>query len=259
VLLEQGHLAEALAECRKAVELDCKSAGPLIALGDVQYRQGSYVPAIQSYRSASVLDPTSLAAWDGAGKAYLWAGDFASAAQTYQPGHAVDGDSRRLHLGRADVSLARNSADRSVANEGVGTETLDLREAESQYTLCASEGAELALVAHVRLAVIETWKGNIDASRVHAEAAARAFQLAWERRTHADPDLYEFYAVAALLQGDVDSALSRLEEASRIYAFEWRFDSQRVGVYELLRDRGVEGFDRYAMAAGWASLSGTPA
>jgi hypothetical protein len=96
-------------------------------------------------------------------------------------------------------------------------------------------------------------QGHADATE-HANSACDAFPAAWQRRTHADPDLLEFYALALLLRGDPEAALSNLGRAMTQDQFGWRFDSERVGAYILLDRSAVQGSDVYLTTLGVARM-----
>ncbi|MEO6501159.1 MAG: tetratricopeptide repeat protein [Jatrophihabitantaceae bacterium] len=249
VRLQKGQLGEALAACLRATELDRQAAFALTTLGDIHYRQGSYTEAVEEYRKALVRDRTIIEAWDGLGKAYLWIGDYANAAEAYVEEQDVRGGECRLALGRADVSFRKDVA-AVFLRDPAGDAAVSLAATEERYKECVRNCPELALAAQVRLAVIAAWQGDTSNAAHYAASAHQAFPEAWNLRTHPDPDLLEFDALASLLQKDTQAALSKLSEATAQGGHGWRFDSERVGAYLLLAERGFEGFDCYQKQLG---------
>jgi tetratricopeptide (TPR) repeat protein len=253
VLLQQGILAEALDACQKALDADGRDYSAFTTRGDIYYRKGNYTEAAEVYRAALLIDPEAPAARDGLGKTYVWLGDYINAAQVYADGSEASGYSGRLRLGQADVALrtlaASNDLTRGLTDNGKATR----EDAEHRYQECVARSPELALAAYARLAVIAAWHGDTDGALQHAEQACDSFQTAWQRRTHPDPDLLEFYALASLLRGDLEAALANLDRARAQTGAQdqlWRFDSDRVGAYILLNRSEVPGFNKYLTRLG---------
>jgi tetratricopeptide (TPR) repeat protein len=209
----------------------------MVTLGNIHLAQGTYDEAMEAYRQALALDEAKVGAWDGLGCACVWQGDFATAAETYRKAMAACRDDGRLSRGAADVAL------RSVV---AGSEGGSLDEAVKGYDAAIGLNPVLSMVAQVRLAVIAAHRGEPETARQHAEAAIHDFDTCWRHRPMPDADLRELRALALLLAGDPDGAAAAREEARSTLPIGGRFDSVRVGVYDLLSEEQVAGFADFA-------------
>ncbi|SNY61388.1 tetratricopeptide repeat protein [Paractinoplanes atraurantiacus] len=237
VALAQGRYPAALDALQKARDRQPRLAFPLITLGHIYLAQGTYDEAVEAYRQALVLEEARLDAWDGLGRAYVWQGDFATASETYRKAMTDHRDDGRLSLGAADVTLRRVVA---------GSEGGSLDEAVKGYDVAMGLAPASALVAQVRLAVIAAHREEPEVARQHAEAALRDFGTCWRLRPMPDFDLLELRALALLIAGDPGEAEAARAKAQANMPVGGRFDSVRVGVYDLLSDERVEGFAAFA-------------
>jgi tetratricopeptide (TPR) repeat protein len=249
VALERGNCTLALLECRAALELDDRAGYAYITSGDIHSRQLSYAEAVKAYRQALQVEPGSAEAWDGLGRNYVWQGNFANALDVYGQGLDEHPQHTRLLLGEADVLFRKE-----VARQG----DRSFDQVTSRYEQCAKLSESSAIAAHLRLAVIAASVGAADRAKDFARRAREAFDAAWRIRAHPDPDLREFRALALLLEGQPEPALQSLAPAVEAIATIGRFDSERVGVYDLLTEQNTPGFGEYqSMVRSAQSAAGT--
>ncbi|WP_203830223.1 tetratricopeptide repeat protein [Actinoplanes palleronii] len=237
VALAQGRHASALDAAQQAYDLRPRLAFPLVTIGNIHLAQGTYDEAVEAFRQALARNPAKMAAWDGLGRAYVWQGDFATASETYQKAVAACGDDGRLSLGAADVAV-RSAVARSEGGS--------LDNALKDYETAIAMNPALSTVAHVRLAVLAAHRGDPATARQHAGAALHDFPCCWQRRPLPDADLRELRALALLITGDRKSAAAARDKARATLPIGARFDSVRVGVYDLLTEDQVSGFTEFA-------------
>ncbi|BBH67732.1 hypothetical protein ACTI_44170 [Actinoplanes sp. OR16] len=237
IALAQRRPADALTAVRAARDLQPRQVYPLVTLGDVHLGQRACEEAVEAYRQALVADPKLVAAGDGLGRAYVWRGNYATAEETYRQAIESCGDDWRLLTGAADVLLRGAIAERrDDAYE----------EIVKRYDAVLQQEPVLAVAARIRLAAIAAVRGDRDTAVVQADAVVRDFAVCWARRPYPDHDLLEIRALALLLSGDAAGALKQISEARAGLLAGGQLDAVRAGVYELLTEERVPGFQEFA-------------
>jgi Flp pilus assembly protein TadD len=116
-LEERGDLAEALAACRKAVDLNPKFGPAHVNLARVQAFSRDPKRAVQSYEAALVLDPRDVSAWTGLGLAQAELGQLEKAVKACRKAVAL-APARASNLANLAGVLAR-SGDHPAAEEAI--------------------------------------------------------------------------------------------------------------------------------------------
>ncbi len=118
-LSAMGRFDEALAEMKRAQELDPLSLEKLAGIGEVFYLQRHYDQAIEQYRKTLEMDPNSGFAHWAIGNAYVHKGMFDEAVAEYQKAIPLSGDSpdEPAMLGYAYALSGKSREARQVIDE----------------------------------------------------------------------------------------------------------------------------------------------
>ena len=111
-LLQQGKLEEAVAEFRKAVELDPKYVAAHLNLGYAHDRHGQTEEAVAQYRKVVDLEPGNLFAHNNLGVLYDKKGLYAEAIKEFEQVLQVDPSN----------ATARDNLERAKSSKGVAKE-----------------------------------------------------------------------------------------------------------------------------------------
>lgn len=163
-------------------------------------------------------------------------------------------------LGRADVLLRKeidelsrnesaelgdNETDRPLRAEVARRTPPSIDDLVSQYEAAAAAAGESGIAASLRLAVLAVSANDLRRARDHATHASELFDSSWARRAHSDADLYEMKALALLIAGQTQESQDSLAAAIHEWPTIQRFDSERLGIYELLSDEDISGRDAF--------------
>lgn len=102
--LASGDTAGAAANFKKALELDGKSVGAVLGLGEIALRQGLFGDAITHLNKAARLAPRNARPFTLLGEAYLNSGNNAAAAQNFKKALQLDPDNARARDGYNEAS-----------------------------------------------------------------------------------------------------------------------------------------------------------
>ena len=101
----QGRHADALAEFRRACDLDPDDGMARYGLGEALHREKRYAEAVESYEQALELVPGDAAVRTGLGRSLAALGRFEAAAEQFQRALASDPDHAAAHLGLGELAL----------------------------------------------------------------------------------------------------------------------------------------------------------
>ena len=101
----QGRHAEALAEFRRACDLDPDDGRARYGLGEALHRVKRYAEAVESYEQALELVPGDAAVHTGLGRSLAALGRFEEAAEQFGTALGSDPDHAAAHLGRGELAL----------------------------------------------------------------------------------------------------------------------------------------------------------
>ena len=118
----QGRFAEALAEFRRASELDPNGGMARYGLGEALHRENRYAEAVESYEQALERVPGDAAAHTGLGRSLAALGRFEQAAEQFRAALASDPDHAAAHLGLGELSLKQRDGAAAVRACGQAVE-----------------------------------------------------------------------------------------------------------------------------------------
>lgn len=105
-----GNVDDAIAGCRKALQLDPNYADAYVAIGEaLEHNEKRQAEAVSAYQSALKLNPNLFAVYDSLGQLYLDSKDEKKAEEVYRAGMAADPArmSGRFQLGRLLVKQGK--------------------------------------------------------------------------------------------------------------------------------------------------------
>jgi tetratricopeptide (TPR) repeat protein len=220
----QGRLDEALAHCRRALEIEPDEAGVYVNLGNILADQGRLDDAIAGYRKALRLKPRNVLAYNSLGQTLARWGRFDEALANYQK--ALDINPRYV---TALINMGNALASRGQVDEALACYQKVLAVAPGEVDVHNNIGLALAArgqpeeaLAHYQL-VLDVWPddalahnnmGNALAALGRAEEAAAHYRHALT----VQPNLAQAHNnLGGLLlhQGYFDEALSEYQTALR--------------------------------------------
>jgi tetratricopeptide (TPR) repeat protein len=114
ILMHAGHLEEAEALARRAMELEPGQISACKTLGDCLARQERFEEAMDAYADAHDIDPESAVLCAAIGDLWLETGDQAEATAWYQKAIRLNADNINAHCGLARIVRENGNAEQSL-------------------------------------------------------------------------------------------------------------------------------------------------
>jgi tetratricopeptide (TPR) repeat protein len=194
--LQRGELPQALANLRKAIEIDPTYARAHLHLGDALLRAGQVEKALEAVNRAIELEPGSALAHTNLGRVEARRGDLPAAMAAHLRAIELD---PRCHIAWNNLGVARRTAG-------------DVRGARDAFKRALGIAPRF-MAALENLALVERSAGH----RVRGAMAVRAVLAAYERKIARSPDDAGLHAALARflveVRGDIDAALGHAERA----------------------------------------------